>query len=285
MRRRIAVACVLVAAVVCALLASVLPALAAPALKIGFCHRTDAVSNPYVYDKTDADSIIKQGHGVHLGPIFPATGINGKWGDIIPPFHYSAGDYPGRNWSARGIFIVSKQCAVQIEPPESSTTTTTVPNESTSTSPGESTTLSTAATTTSATTIPPTVPATPAGGVVTTSTTSAPGGPTTVPSGPKTTIEALTAITALPPYLRPLAGAKIMPPLQAVVVKRAYLYVLLGRLSVPQRKALLVELLRQQQQGRLSFTGASGTQPLTYGAVIAVMTGVAMVLSARRRRR
>lgn len=280
MRRRVAVAAVLASALLCALLASVLPALAAPAQKIGFCHRTDAVSNPYVYESTDADSIIKEGHGLHLGPIFPFTRISGKWGDVIPPFDYTGGHYPGLNWTARGIILVSKHCALQIEPPESSTTTTTVPG-ATTTAPGAPTTPSTAATTT-ATTAPAatTAPVAPTGGTAT--STSAPAGaPTTASTGPTTTIEAITAITALPPILRPIAGAKLMPPLQAVVVKRAYLYVLLGRLSVPQRKALLVELL---QQNKIAVTGSSNTQPLVYGAVLVLMAGVAMVAGARRRR-
>src|SRR3954469_22350328 len=66
--------------------------------QVTFCHRTASVTNPYNRITTDADSILKQGHGDHTGPIFPNEGPDGKWGDIIPPFNYSGGQYPGLNW-------------------------------------------------------------------------------------------------------------------------------------------------------------------------------------------
>ncbi|HSP08692.1 MAG TPA: Ig-like domain-containing protein, partial [Candidatus Dormibacteraeota bacterium] len=52
------------------------------------------------------------GHGTHTGPIFPATGADGKWGDIIPPFTYGDKSYPGMNWTAEGQDIYEDGCAI-----------------------------------------------------------------------------------------------------------------------------------------------------------------------------
>ena len=71
---------------------------------VSFCHRTDSVKNPYNLVTTEADSIMKQGHGSHTGPVFLAD----DWGDIIPPFDYTGGSYPGLNWPTSGIEMLAE---------------------------------------------------------------------------------------------------------------------------------------------------------------------------------
>ncbi len=97
--------------------------------KVSYCHRTASVVNPYNLKSTAVDSIVKQGHGSHTGPVFPEEGPDGKWGDIIPPFDYDNGNkhFPGLNWPA-GASVIAAGCAVHetIEPPPEETTTTTV---------------------------------------------------------------------------------------------------------------------------------------------------------------
>src|SRR4051812_18378930 len=130
--------------------------------RVSFCHRTASVSNPYNLITTDADSIVKQGHGDHTGPIFPNEGPDGKWGDIIPPFDYSGGHYPGLNWP-EGRAVIDGHCDVhEIEPlpPDETTTTTAVTTTtaptttlptSTTTSNGSTTAVSTSTSTTATT--------------------------------------------------------------------------------------------------------------------------------------
>src|SRR3954451_2799933 len=119
-------------------------AVAASGDQVSFCHRTASVTNPYNLITTDADSIVKQGHGDHTGPIFPNEGPDGKWGDIIPPFGYTGGQYPGLNWP-EGRVVIDAACVVhEIEPlpPDPTTTTAAVTTTSapTSTSPASTTT-------------------------------------------------------------------------------------------------------------------------------------------------
>jgi hypothetical protein len=304
MRRLIAIASAVTVAFGTALGARVIPALAAPAEKIGYCHRSASVSNPYVFHETDADSIVKQGHGEHTGPIFPDEGPDGKWGDIIPPFDYTGGHFPGLNWNPEGETIVSKQCAVQLEPPnppETTTTTTSGPiGPEHPTEPAVPGTIGNPEFPTAPTiggipehptapTLPGTsTPSSPPTNTATTTTTPASstvaGGntSTTLPLSTTTiTIAGVTAGTALPPLLTaPPSGQTITPPMQAVVVVAPYRYVLLGHLMVRQRQQLAVELIAR----KLVFTGSSETQPLLYGAVLLLLTGTAMVTGTRRRR-
>ena len=65
--------------------------------QVSFCDRTGSVVDPYSLVTTAADSIVDQGHISHTGPVFPAVGGDGRWGDIIPPFDYDNGrqHFPG----------------------------------------------------------------------------------------------------------------------------------------------------------------------------------------------
>ncbi|MBT2518030.1 LPXTG cell wall anchor domain-containing protein [Streptomyces sp. ISL-90] len=81
--------------------------------KVEICHSTGSHQNPYVINEPAADGDVS-GHADHDGPIwFP--GIEEEWGDIIPPFTYDGGSFPGLNWSAEGQAIFANDC--KIPPP------------------------------------------------------------------------------------------------------------------------------------------------------------------------
>ena len=65
---------------------------------ITICHSTSSLSNPYLQQTVDDDSVFKQGHDQHHNKR-----------DIIPPFdYYDQGQdyhYPGLNWDDRGQSI------------------------------------------------------------------------------------------------------------------------------------------------------------------------------------
>ena len=66
-------------------------------------HRTAATDNPYGPNAitVDGNSITgPAGHAEHTGPIFPATGPDGKWGDIIPAFD----GFPGLTTTPRRVW-------------------------------------------------------------------------------------------------------------------------------------------------------------------------------------
>lgn len=78
-------------------------AFADPQDRITICHATASATNPYVIETPSKNSIINDvgvGHG--------ASGIN--IGDIIPPFDYDTGHYPGQNWTAAGQAIWNADC-------------------------------------------------------------------------------------------------------------------------------------------------------------------------------
>ena len=85
-----------------------------PPVKIEICHATDAETNPY--NSADADKTADAGgHATnHTGPVwYPgAKADNVIWGDIIPPFDYTGGSFPGMNWTAEGQAILNNGCAI-----------------------------------------------------------------------------------------------------------------------------------------------------------------------------
>lgn len=92
-----------------------------PNNKVMICHATDSNKNPYV-SLNPAKAGIINGHDKHNGPIwFP--GITVKWGDIIPPFSYDGGFYPGQNWNIEGRAILNNNCNI----PSASPTPTPAP--------------------------------------------------------------------------------------------------------------------------------------------------------------
>jgi Domain of unknown function (DUF5979) len=84
------------------------PASADPKEKVTICHATDSQSNPYVVEEPAKDGDVS-GHAGHTGPIWH-EGISPKWGDIIPPFEFDGGSFPGLNASPLGLAILANGC-------------------------------------------------------------------------------------------------------------------------------------------------------------------------------
>lgn len=84
--------------------------------KIRICHRDNDSKMPYGPKASDVDfkSIIKdsKGHQGHDGPLWN-SGINSRWGDIIPEFWYMDGRdavrFAGMNWPA-GQSLLGNDC-------------------------------------------------------------------------------------------------------------------------------------------------------------------------------
>lgn len=76
--------------------------------KVAICHATSSNSNPYVSEEPNKSGDVN-GHDGHTGPIWYA-GITESWGDIIPPFAYVGGNYPGMNWTEQGQAIWENGC-------------------------------------------------------------------------------------------------------------------------------------------------------------------------------
>jgi LPXTG-motif cell wall-anchored protein len=105
--------------------------------KIELCHRTNSVTNPYrvievSVDATNGD-IVGPDHTGHGGPAFDFTAVdpgtvyppphNGdQWGDIIPPYPYNGGQFPGMNWdpSTMDAEFISGGCQGTDEPEDPS---------------------------------------------------------------------------------------------------------------------------------------------------------------------
>src|SRR5258706_11793503 len=94
--------------------------------KVTICHATDSTSNPYVVNQPNKSGDVS-GHDGHNGPIFPLT-VDGKWGDIIPPFDYGEGQhYSGKNWTTEGQAIYNNDCEIPEVTPTITPTVTPTP--------------------------------------------------------------------------------------------------------------------------------------------------------------
>ena len=96
-------------------------AVAAPPDTVTICHATGSNSNPYVVHNP-AKSGDVSGHDGHNGPVW-FEGIGEEWGDIIPPFEYESGSYPGKNWTEAGQAFYNNSCNIPAPPPVESTLT------------------------------------------------------------------------------------------------------------------------------------------------------------------
>jgi uncharacterized repeat protein (TIGR01451 family) len=89
--------------------------------EITICHRSASQSNPYITESPSIDAsgaipVLAGGHEDHTGPIWPATGPDGKWGDIIPAWSYNGYNYPGYNNTAEGLAILANGCKIPVTP-------------------------------------------------------------------------------------------------------------------------------------------------------------------------
>lgn len=90
--------------------------------KVTVCHRTASTTNPYVRITVDSNAVDGETgnsnradhYDEHMGPVFPATSDDGKWGDIIPP----VGNHNGANWTEEGRAIYDNGCKVVQDTPE-----------------------------------------------------------------------------------------------------------------------------------------------------------------------
>lgn len=95
---------------------------------VTICHRTNAPDNPYTknrvsYRSTDG-AIVGNDHVSHGGPAFDYTADpadadypyttprdGDQWGDIIPPYEWDGGSYPGSlAWQIGGAAILEADC-------------------------------------------------------------------------------------------------------------------------------------------------------------------------------
>lgn len=90
--------------------------------KVEICHATSSYKNPYIINEPAADGDVS-GHAGHTGPVFyPEIPKHTAWGDIIPPFTYDGGSFPGLNWDEEGQAIYENDCSIP-EPPADPTMT------------------------------------------------------------------------------------------------------------------------------------------------------------------
>ena len=141
--------------------------------KVTICHATASETNPYVRETVDASSIVESfdGHGY--------SGVN--VGDIIPPFSYDGGTYPGQGDQA----TLENGCRKLADPPVS----TTVPPVTTTAPP--------------VVTVPPVSTSVPP--VPVTDPPALPTVPAKAPVGPSKALKAPAAVVAVPASV-PLAA-------------------------------------------------------------------------------
>lgn len=77
---------------------------------VTICHATSASDNPYVTQSPNIQNNgdLTGGHLNHTGGVYPVSG----WGDIIPPFVYIGGTFPGLNWTTEGQAIYRNGCKI-----------------------------------------------------------------------------------------------------------------------------------------------------------------------------
>jgi hypothetical protein len=97
-------------------IANPVQAVPTPTEDVDICHATGSHENPYVPQSPDATADAG-GHDGHNGPIW-YFGIVGGWGDIIPPFEYDGGSYPGKNYTAEGEAILANNCNIPVDEEE-----------------------------------------------------------------------------------------------------------------------------------------------------------------------
>jgi hypothetical protein len=229
--KRVSVALVLILSA-CAMLVGV--ALASPKTdKVTFCHATNAVKNPYVVITTDEDSIFKQGHDGHNGPVFNSNMTNkDTWGDIIPAFTYTTEDkktkvvtvhtYPGKNL-AGGSAILANGCNLPVVPSPSPSVSVS-PSASPSASPSVSASPSMSASPSVSPSVTPSVSPTASVSASPTATGSPTGTPSVTPSTPSTgkpSVKPTPTKTAVvvplthkpkPPTMKPSVRPSVKPP-------------------------------------------------------------------------
>lgn len=199
---------------------------------VTICHRTASTSNPYVKETVDDDAVNGFGssdHQHHDGPVFPATGSDGKWGDIIPPFDVSGNSHGGgsQNWTAAGQVLWNNNCNIPATPTPTFTPTATATSTSTATATATPTETATntatptntpeptsteTATSTATPTEEPTETSTPTDTATATATATATDtperkDPTRTPSPDPTQTETPTTTTPVAPTVAPVTPA------------------------------------------------------------------------------
>ena len=233
-----------------------------PVHKVGICHQTASHTNPYVILNVDEASVNgntgdDRGQGdhnaEHEGPVW-YEGIEGEWGDIIPPFYDdgSPGSWPSRNWDAAGQAIFANGCEIPAEAGPSPTT----PPPSETTPPGtETTPPGTEATPPGTETTPPGTETTPPW-----TETTPPSPPPSQSTSPPPTEASPPTVEPSPPTVEPTrTRGKTPPPAGATKVK--------------------------PPSGPLAFTGPEAAAPLAGLSLSLLTIGSGLMWLGSRRRR
>jgi len=77
--------------------------------KVTICHADNSQKKPYVTNTPDKSGDL-DGHNGHNGGVWYPGIADHSWGDIIPPFYYIGGFYPGKNWTTEGKTIYNNGC-------------------------------------------------------------------------------------------------------------------------------------------------------------------------------